>query len=221
VVVPAFALGRTQEVLYHLAALAEQGKIDPSQVFIDSPMAIEATEIYSQAQSEHDEEFAGLVARHASPLAGNLFRRTRTGEESKTLNYRREPAIIVAASGMANAGRVVHHLLHRLGDPRNSVVFTGFQGAGTRGRALLDGADVVGIHGRQVAVRAEIYAIHSLSAHADRDELLRWCKSWPASPERVFLNHGEDPPRKALAASLTEMGWPKPVLPTGGTAVPW
>ncbi len=221
VVIPAFALGRTQEVLYHLGALAEAGQLDPKDVFIDSPMAIEATEIYQQAQSEHDEELAQLVAERESPLASDLFRRCRSAEESKALNSRREPAVVVAASGMANAGRVVHHLLHRLGDPRNAVVFTGYQAAGTRGRALLEGANVVGIHGRQVAVRAEIHALHGLSAHADRDELLRWCQALPAVPGRIFLNHGEDPPRKALAAALVEMGWPRPVLPSSGTNVPW
>nr|HRC87678.1 MBL fold metallo-hydrolase [Thermoanaerobaculia bacterium] len=124
VVIPAFALGRTQEVLYHLAKLAEENKLDPNSVFLDSPMAIEATTLYQQAGSEHDEELAELVAAGESPLAGNLFRRCRTVDESKALNSRREPAVIVAASGMAEAGRVVHHLLRRLSDARSSVVFT-------------------------------------------------------------------------------------------------
>ncbi|HEX4952478.1 MAG TPA: MBL fold metallo-hydrolase [Thermoanaerobaculia bacterium] len=221
VIIPAFALGRTQEVLYDLANLAERGVIDPSDVFLDSPMAIDATALYQQAGSEHDEELAELVASGDSPLATGLFRRCRRMEDSKALNSRREPAVIVAASGMAEAGRVVHHLLHRLPDRNSSVVFTGYQASGTRGRALLEGASFVGIHGREVAVRAEIHALHGLSAHADRDELLRWSRALPGVPGRVFLNHGEDPARKALAASLTELGFPRPELPTIGTRMPW
>jgi metallo-beta-lactamase family protein len=126
---------------------------------------------------------------------------------------------------MATGGRVVHHLIHRLGDPRNSVVFVGFQGAGTRGRALIDGADTVAIHGRTVRVRASVHQLHGLSAHADHSELLRWCQALPGVPARIFLNHGEDPPRKALSTAIAEMGtgagWPRPHLPKTGETVPW
>jgi metallo-beta-lactamase family protein len=118
VIVPAFAVGRTQEVLYYLAELAEAGRLDPQAVFLDSPMAIDATDLYQRAQAEHDEELAALVARRESPLARDRFQRCRRVEESKALNDRREPAVIVASSGMAEAGRVVHHLRHRLGDSR-------------------------------------------------------------------------------------------------------
>ena len=222
VIIPAFALGRTQEVLYHLAAMADEGALDPTAVFLDSPMAISATELYERANAEHDEEMAELVANHTSPLAGNRFQRCRTVEQSKALNARREPAVIVAASGMAEGGRVVHHLAQRLGDRRTTVLFVGYQAAGTRGRALVDGADQVAIHGRPVPVRAEVRYLRSLSAHADRDELLRWCRALPAPPERVFLNHGEDPARKALAAALEgELGWPRPALPLPGDSAPW
>ncbi len=222
VVVPAFALGRTQEVLYYLAELAEAGRIDPGDVFLDSPMAIDATELYRRARSEHDEELAELVAAGDDPLARDLFRRCRTVAESKALNGRRRPAVIVAASGMATGGRVVHHLAQRLGDPASSVVFTGYQASGTRGRALLDGADTVAIHGRTVRVRASVHALHGLSAHADRDELLRWCGELPGIPSRVFLNHGEDPPRKALAAQIAAReGWPRPHLPATGESFPF
>ncbi|HEX2254568.1 MAG TPA: MBL fold metallo-hydrolase [Thermoanaerobaculia bacterium] len=221
VIVPAFALGRTQEVLYHLGQLAEQGRIDPADVFLDSPMAITATDLYAQAKSEHDEELAELVAAGDSPLAADAFVRCRTVDESKRLNSRRRPAVVVAASGMANGGRVVHHLLRRLDDPATSVVFTGYQASGTRGRALLDGADTVGIHGNRVRVKAAIHSLQGLSAHADRSELLRWCEALPGRPARIFLNHGEDPARKALAAELQEMGWPRPVLPVSGERHPW
>jgi metallo-beta-lactamase family protein len=219
VIIPAFALGRTQEILYHLSALAEAGRLDPETVFLDSPMAIDATEIYQRAESEHDEELAAL---DPDPLGAGRFVRCRSVNQSKALNTRGEPAVIVAGSGMANAGRVVHHLLHRLGDRRSAVVFAGYQAAGTRGRALLDGAETVAIQNQTVWVKAHIHRLQSLSAHGDRDELLRWCRALPAPPQRIFLNHGEDPARKALAAALVEeLGWPLPQLPLTGETFPW
>ena len=221
VVIPAFALGRTQEVLFHLAALADSGRLDPHTVVLDSPMAISATEIYKQAQGEHDEEMEALIESGDDPLGTGRFETARTSQQSKILNGHRGPLVIVAGSGMATGGRVVHHLLHRLGDPRNSVVFVGFQGAGTRGRALVDGCDTVAIHGQTVRVKAQIHQLHGLSAHADHGELLRWCQALPGVPGRIFLNHGEDPARKALSTAISEMGWPRPVLPKTGETVPW
>jgi metallo-beta-lactamase family protein len=219
VIIPAFALGRTQDVLYHLSALVDAGRLDPSTVFLDSPMAINATDIYDRAEAEHDEDLKALAN---DPLGIDRFVRCRTIDQSKALNTRGEPAVIVSASGMANGGRVVHHLLHRLGDPRSSVVFAGYQAAGTRGRALVDGAETVAIQGQTAWVKAQIHQLQSLSAHADRDELLRWCRALPAPPQRIFLNHGEDPARKALAAAIAEeLGWPRPQLPLTGESVPW
>jgi metallo-beta-lactamase family protein len=219
VVIPAFALGRTQDVLYHLSVLADAGRLDPSIVFLDSPMAISATDLYARAEAEHDEE---LLALASNPLAADRFVRCRSVEQSKALNAHQGPAVIVAASGMASGGRVVHHLLHRLGDRRSSVVFVGYQAAGTRGRALVDGAETVAIQGHTVWVRAQIHQANSLSAHADRDELLRWCRALPAPPQRTFLNHGEDAPRKALSVAIAEeLGWPRPLLPLSGESVPW
>lgn len=221
VVIPAFALGRTQEVLYHLSALVEDGVLDPDDVFLDSPMAIKATDLYRHAKSEHDRELAELVERQASGLGPDRFQRCRSVEQSKALNRRRKPAVIVASSGMATGGRVVHHLKRLLPDRDNAVVFVGYQAGGTRGRALLNGARSVGIHGEPIPARAEILSLHGLSAHADRDELLRWCDALPASPGRIFLNHGEDPARKALAATLAGRGLPRPALPLSGEAHPW
>ncbi|MEA2602715.1 MAG: metallo-beta-lactamase family protein [Acidobacteriota bacterium] len=219
VIIPAFALGRTQDVLYHLSALVDAGRLDPATVFLDSPMAIEATRIYERAESEHDEELEALAN---DPLLEGRFVTVRTVDQSKALNTRGEPAVIVASSGMATGGRVVHHLLHRLGDRRSSVVFVGYQAAGTRGRALVDGCETLAIHGQTVWVKATIHQLNGLSAHADRDELLRWCRALPAAPQRIFLNHGEDPPRKALAVAIAEeLGWPRPVLPLTGDSVPW
>ncbi len=221
VIIPAFALGRTQDLLYHLTVLAEQGRIDPTAVFLDSPMAIRATEIYRQAKPEFDEELRGQIARGVNPLAPDRFNRCHTADESKRLNARTEPAVIIASSGMANGGRVVHHLAQRLDRPQDCVVFVGYQAGSTRGRALLDGATTVSIHGRRVRVRAEIRQIDGLSAHADAEELGRWAKALPGAPDRTFLNHGEDPARKALAAQLEELGWSRPELPLPATTVPW
>ncbi len=222
VIIPAFALGRTQEVLYHLSALVDDGLLDPKAVFLDSPMAIKATEIYEQAKSEHDEDLRELVEQHLDPLSPDRFNRCRAVDESKRLNSRKEPAVIVASSGMATGGRVVHHLKRRLGDERNAVVFVGYQAGGTRGRALTEGARTVAIHGERIPVRAEISSLHGLSAHADQDELLRWCRALPGAPKRTFLNHGEDPARKVLAAALVEEAdWNRPHLPWNRETVPW
>lgn len=222
VIIPAFALGRTQEVLYHLSELAASGELDPNAVFLDSPMAIRATKLYDSAEAEHDEELENLERQGIDPLAPERFNRCHTVEESKRLNSRREPAVIVASSGMATGGRVVHHLRQKLSDSRNTVIFVGFQAAGTRGRALVDGAHQVAIHGKVVPVRAQIHYLRQLSAHADCAELLHWCRALPATPKRIFLNHGEDPARKALAAALCkELDWPKPTLPDPGLTVDW
>lgn len=221
VMIPAFALGRTQDLLYHLSELVDRARLDPDVVFLDSPMAIRATEIYRQASPEFDEDLNERITNGSNPLAADRFRRCQTVAESKALNDRAQPAVIVASSGMANGGRIVHHLLQRLPDPRHTVLFVGYQGAGTRGRALVDGAQRISIHGRRVEARAEIRQIGGLSAHADADELLRWCQSMPGPPARCFLNHGEDPARKALAAALVELGWPRPELPLGGQSEPW
>ena len=222
VLLPAFSLGRTQEVLYHLAALTDAGELDPGRVFLDSPMADRATDIYRRAASEHDDEMLDLAEGGFGPLDAERFHVCRSPAESKELNQRREPAVVVAGSGMANGGRIVHHLLHHLDDPRATVLFVGFQAAGTRGRALVDGADTVAIHGIEVPVRAEVRYLPMLSAHADREELVRWCQALPAPPRRVFLNHGEDPARKALAATLrNRLDWPRPALPEVGATADW
>jgi metallo-beta-lactamase family protein len=222
VIIPAFALGRTQDVLWHLSALADAGRLDRHAVFLDSPMAIDATDLYDRAEAEHDEDLLEVARSGSDPLAPTRFERCHTVDQSRSLNARQEPAVLVASSGMATGGRVLHHLLHRLPDPRSSVVFVGYQAAGTRGRALVDGAETVAIHGQEIRVRAQIHQLQGMAAHADRDELLRWCQALPGRPERIFLNHGEDPPRKALAAALGGLdGWPLPHLPMTGEKVPW
>jgi metallo-beta-lactamase family protein len=220
VMIPSFALGRTQDLLYHLGELADAGVVPPDSVFVDSPMAISATELYRDFVDEHDEDLTALIARGKGPFDADRFTRCRTADQSRALNNRKEPAVIIAGSGMVNGGRILHHLRHKLPDPRHTLVFVGFQGEGTRGRALLEGVDTVAIHGQEVTVRSQVTAISSLSAHGDRDELVRWAKALPGRPERIFLNHGEDPARQALARALqTELGWPLPALPMHASRV--
>lgn len=221
VIIPAFALGRTQEVLYHLSALVDDGDLNPNDVFLDSPMAIKATDIYNQAKSEHDEDLLELAEKHLSALQADRFQRCRSVEQSKVLNNRRRPAVIVAASGMATGGRVVHHLKRHLSNERNAVIFVGYQASGTRGRDLVNGARRVTIHGDMIPVRAEVRSLHGLSAHGDQDDLLRWCADLPKPPKRIFLNHGEDRARKTLATKLAANGLPRPVLPFTGNSYRW
>ncbi|MEM9293377.1 MAG: MBL fold metallo-hydrolase [Acidobacteriota bacterium] len=220
VIVPAFALGRSQEILYYLAELVEEGRLEGKDVFLDSPMAIKATKIYDNAEGEHDEELEELDDV-IDPLAGSPFQHCQTVSQSKALNGRRRPMVIVASSGMATAGRVVHHLLQRLGDPRSSIVFAGYQAHGTRGRDLLNGAETVSIFRNRVRVKARIRSLPGLSAHADCEELVRWTQALPAPPKRIFLNHGEDGPRAALAAILEDEGLVRAELPWTGDQVPW
>lgn len=221
VLIPAFALGRTQDLLFHLSELVDRGLLGPQQLFVDSPMALRATEIYRSSTSEYDAELDRLVSRGLDPLAPGRFVACRDMEASKALNERTEPAVIVASSGMADGGRILHHLKHRLPRPETTVVFVGYQAAGTRGRALLDGAQVISIHGEPIPVRARIVRLDGMSAHAGRRELLRWIDALPARPERIFLNHAEEPARAALAAELVARGWSRPGLPLVGSSVPW
>ena len=173
-VVPAFAVGRTQELIYHLRALEDAGRIPKLPTFVDSPMAIEATGLYCAHPEDLDPDTAQPVLSGTCPLHTARFQLTRSVEESRAINDVRGPAIIIAASGMATGGRILHHLRRRLPDAKTTVLLVGFQAAGTRGRLLQDGARTVRIFGEDVPVRARVETIHGLSAHADADGLLRW-----------------------------------------------
>jgi metallo-beta-lactamase family protein len=207
-VVPAFAIGRTQDLLFTLRALERAGEIPELPVFVDSPMAVDATPIYLAHREEHDDEFARLVAAGDEPLRPARVTFCRSPEQSKAVNRVEGACIIVSASGMATGGRVLHHLVRRLPDPRTTVLLVGYQAAGTRGWSLLNGAATLRIHGEDVPVKARVASIGGFSAHADEAELERWLSSFPSPPARSFLVHGEP---SALAASLARMeriGWP-------------
>jgi metallo-beta-lactamase family protein len=201
-IVPAFAVGRTQELIWRLRELENAGRIPTLPIFIDSPMATDATKVFCQHPEDHDIDMKLLMDEHRCPLCCKPYAFTRTPEQSKALNQYRGPLIIIAASGMATAGRVLHHFKQRLPDKRTTVLLVGFQAAGTRGRSLQDGARSIRIHGRDVPVAAHIAKIDGLSAHADRDDLLRWFRGFERSPRRVFVVHGEPSSSQSLATAL-------------------
>ena len=208
IVVPAFAVGRTQELLYHLAMLERARRIPRLPTYLDSPMAIEATEIYCAQPEEFDGEMRQMMIERRCPLNSGEFRIARTAEESKAINAIRGPLLIISASGMATGGRVLHHLRQRLPDPRTTVLLVGYQAAQTRGRLLQDGAKSIKIFGEQVPVRARVEVIHGLSAHADADGLMRWLRTATRPPQQVLIVHGDPDPAQALAGRIRhELGW--------------
>jgi len=199
VLVPVFAVGRAQEVLYYIHKIKQAGAIPADiPVYLNSPMAVDATLIFLTHHAQHK-----LDAAQCRELA-KVAKVVSTVEESMSLNELREPAIILAASGMASGGRVVHHLKALGPDPRNTVLFAGFQAAGTRGAALLDGAESVKIHGEYVPMRAEIASIDNLSAHADYQEIMQWLSQCPQPPKQTFIVHGEPVAADALRHRIEE-----------------
>jgi metallo-beta-lactamase family protein len=209
IIVPAFAVGRTQELLWLLDDLVTKGQVPRLPIYVDSPMAINVTAMYSDTKTEHDPDMAALVRSGRDPLRALGVTYTRTQQASKALNDLQGPVIIIAASGMATGGRVIHHLLHRVSDPRTTVLLAGFQAPGTRGQALRDGARELRIFGHDVPVRAQVETMDALSAHADRSELLRWAGGLKRPPRAVYLVHGEPGAAAALKQSLEQrFHWP-------------
>jgi len=217
VLVPAFAVGRAQLVTLSLRRLMENGDLPEVPIHIDSPMAVDATRLY--AQYAHDPSLDDdLLADGSARLFPRQVYFHRTIEESKTLNRLPGPRIILSASGMLSGGRVLHHLKRLLGDSKNLIMLVGYQAVGTRGRAMLDGATSVRVHGADVPVRAAFVALSGLSAHADRAELLRWAHTAPTPPRTIFVTHGEPEPARALAEALTrELGATCHVPQLGGS----
>ncbi len=207
VVVPAFAIGRTQELLFEIRALEEAGEIPELPVFVDSPMAVDATPIYLAHREDHDDEMTRLVTSGAEPLRPARLTFARSPEQSKAINGVRGPCIIISASGMATGGRILHHLAHRLPDPSCTVLLVGFQAAGTRGARLQAGEPEVRIHGEMVPVRARVAALSGFSAHADHAEVSRWLAALPRRPRRLFCVHGEPAALGAQAERLRAAGW--------------
>jgi metallo-beta-lactamase family protein len=206
-VVPAFAIGRTQEILFTLRALEQAAAIPELPVFVDSPMAVDATPIHLAHREDHDDEMARRVAEGEEPLRPAKLTFARSPAQSKALNDVRGACVILSASGMATGGRILHHLARRLPDPRTTVLLVGYQAAGTRGWSLQSGAATLRIHGEDVPVKARIASISGFSAHADEAEVSRWLATFPAPPRRTFLVHGEPAALAAAKARMDRLGW--------------
>jgi metallo-beta-lactamase family protein len=205
--IPAFAVGRTQEVLFLLRELEQEGRIPALPVFVDSPMATDATPVYRAHREDHDEEMEALLERGVEPMRPARLTFTRAPEESKAINRVHGPCIIISASGMATGGRVLHHLERRLPDPSTTILLVGFQAVGTRGWSLQSGAPTVRMHGKDVPVRARVVSLPGFSAHGDRAEVSRWLDGSSRAPERTFCVHGEAQALAAQAARIAARGW--------------
>jgi metallo-beta-lactamase family protein len=206
-IIPAFAIGRVEELLYWMRRLEQERRIPVLPVYVDSPMANEALKFYAARTSELDEDMRP-TEKNVSTFATTRFQTVASPQQSKELTASRRPSIVISSSGMATGGRVLHHMAAALPDARNTVLFVGYQAAGTRGRQLVDGARDVRIHGQSISVSARIAKIDSMSAHADRGEIVRWLGTLPAKPSRLCLVHGEPAPMDALKTLVQErLGW--------------
>lgn len=221
VIMPAFAVGRTQQVLYHLHRFVCEGRLRRPQIFVDSPMATEVTRITRRHLELFDEEARRLTGWHERGADIPYLHFTASVEESMALNQIRSGAIIISASGMCDAGRIRHHLRHNLPRRECSVLISGFQAQGTLGRRLVDGAKRVRLFGEDIPVHAGIHSIEGLSAHADQAALLNWARHFSRPPARTFVVHGEPQAAQALAERLQHtLGW-RAAIPEHGEAVHW
>ncbi len=206
--IPAFAVGRTQALVYHLGELSRAGKLTHTSVYIDSPMAIETTSLYRRHRECLDDGAWKLINEGKSPLDFPSLHYTRTGQESARLNDAAGGIVIIAASGMCTGGRILHHLKHGLWKPETHLVFVGYQAEGTLGRQIVEGATMVRVMGEAIAVKAQIHTVNGFSAHAGQSGLVNWARGVKGSKPRLFLTHGEDKPRDELGRLLaTELGW--------------
>jgi len=207
-IVPAFAVERTQKFLFMLKELMESGQCPRVPVYCDSPMAIKAVEIFLKHTEEYSDETKRLIAQHGSPLDWPGVTFAQTAAESKKINDSRFPCVVISSSGMVTGGRIQHHLIQRLPDPRNTVLFIGFQAPGTRGFTIKSGAPEVKIFGQIVPIRAQIAALEQFSDHADTPELLEWLRTFSNQPGRTYLVHGEPDASAQLRDSMVkELGW--------------
>ncbi|PYS43365.1 MAG: MBL fold metallo-hydrolase [Acidobacteria bacterium] len=208
VLIPAFAVGRAQEILYFIRELEDEKKIPVLPVCVDSPMAAAATKAYAARTEEQDEEYSDALKNNPTPLRTHSMLACASREESKRINGMEGARVIIAASGMMNGGRVLHHALRLLPDENATVVFVGYQAAGTLGRRVADGEKQVKVLGQWLPVRCQIEKIGGFSAHADWKEVIRWLEGLPSRPRRVFVTHGEPDAAQAMAGHIRErFGW--------------
>ena len=219
VIIPAFAVGRTQELVYTMARLLRAGRIPGCAVYVDSPLAVDVTEVFRRHPEAYDAEIRKILEDTGDPFGFRLIQYVRSVEESKALNTLSGPFIVISASGMAEQGRILHHLRNGIEDPRNVVLIVGFQAANTLGRRLVEGAKDVRIFGETFERKAEVVVMNEFSAHADRVELLQWVNRLKQKPERAFAVHGEESQSLAFAKYLREAGIPQAEAPKLGDRV--
>ncbi len=207
-IIPSFAVGRTQELLFTIRELEEENAIPKIPVYVDSPMAISATKIFEKNKKDHDLESKVIALGGRDILKTAKLQFARTREQSMALNTIKSNAIIVSASGMVTGGRILHHMFHRLPNPKNTILFIGYQAEGTRGRTILNGAESVKIHGQHIPINAKVEKISGFSAHADYNEALAWLSNFNSPPRKVFIVHGEPDQSRALADRIrSKFGW--------------
>jgi metallo-beta-lactamase family protein len=215
ILIPAFAIGRTQEILYQLGQHYDEWQLDRFKIFLDSPMAIETSKVYWEYPHLYDEEATRLRRENGGmPLLPNL-NLSQTAEDSMAINRINSGAIVIAGSGMCNGGRIIHHLKHNLGNPKHQVIIVGFQAYGSLGRRLVDGNETVRIHGMTIPVKARIHTVGGLSAHGDQDDMARWYECMENRPP-VYLVHGEDESRVAFAEYLAARNGADVRIPSPG-----
>ncbi len=222
VVIPSFAVGRTQELIYELNRFYDSNneyrkELDKIFVYVDSPMATTATEIFRRNAQVFDEETREYILKGDNPLEFKNLKFTRSSKESQDLNFNKEPKIIISASGMCEAGRIRHHLKHNLWNPKNSIVFVGYQGQGTLGRSLVEGIKMVTLFGEEIQVNAEIHNLEGFSGHADQNGLFAWLAHFEQRPKQIFLVHGEEDSKKDFAKLVNEKLSYEPIVVMGNS----
>jgi metallo-beta-lactamase family protein len=216
IIVPAFAVGRTQQLVYLLNQLHGQKRIPNIPVFVDSPLAVKATKVFRAHKEAYDTEAQGYTTRGDDPFDFSRLQYTQDVQESKALNDLRGPFIVISASGMCEAGRILHHLKNSVENPRNTVLITGFQAQHTLGRKIVERQREIPIFGDPYRLRAEVATLNELSGHADQRELLLWLKPAVSGLKRIFLVHGEPDQQKALALAIEEQYRVKVTVPARG-----
>jgi metallo-beta-lactamase family protein len=202
--VPSFAIGRSQQILYHLAIMFKQKMVKPFPVFLDSPMAIEASKYFMKYPDLFDDEMVGWQSKGLLPLNPAWFHATPTAKESQALNKIKGPSLIIAGAGMCNAGRILHHLHENVSQENTHVLIVGFQGKGSLGRQLVEGAKTISIRGDKLTVRPRVHTLNGFSAHAGQTDLLKWVSAEVPFKPRILLTHGEDKARNALSSAISE-----------------
>lgn len=221
-VIPAFAVGRTQELIYELNRVIDSDSeyrkdFENLKVYIDSPMATTATEVFRRNAQVFDEETKEFILKGDNPLDFKNLKFTRSSQESMMLNANKEPKVIISASGMCEAGRIRHHLKHNLWDERNSIVFVGYQAEGSLGRLIVEGASEVTLFGEKINVKAQIHNLQGFSGHADKEGLMTWIEGFEKEPKHIFLVHGEMDAKDDFAASMKEKLGYEPIVVRGNS----